>query len=131
MKPRTQGMHWIRPVKRLAIYLRDGMACVYCGESIENSDVRFTLDHLKPYSQSGSNRPTNLVTACVRCNSRRGKRSWMVFCLGVAEYLGCSESIIIDFVQKTRRRKLNMVAAKQLINQRGGFSAVMKGGKNE
>lgn len=27
-----QGMNWIRQDKRLAIYLRDGLACVWCGE---------------------------------------------------------------------------------------------------
>lgn len=42
MKKRTQGMNWIRKDKRLAIYMRDGMACVYCG---------LTLDHLKKFRQ--------------------------------------------------------------------------------
>jgi 5-methylcytosine-specific restriction endonuclease McrA len=27
---KRQGMNWIRPEKRLAIYLRDGLACCYC-----------------------------------------------------------------------------------------------------
>jgi len=40
---RTQGMNWIRKEKRLAIYLRDGLACGYCGQSIEDG-AKLTLD---------------------------------------------------------------------------------------
>jgi len=68
-----QGSKWIRPEKRLAIYLRDGMACAYCGRGIEDTDEspQLTLDHITPRSKGGSNEATNLITACVRCNSRR------------------------------------------------------------
>ena len=34
--PATNGSKWIRPEKRMAIYLRDGLACVYCGEGVEH-----------------------------------------------------------------------------------------------
>lgn len=122
-------MKWIRSAKRLAIYLRDGMACVYCGVAIEDGAFRFTLDHLKLYSQGGSNRATNLVTCCVRCNSSRGKRSWRSFAEDAATFLDLEPERIISFIQKTRRRKFNLAAAKQMIDQRGGFSAVMKGEK--
>ncbi len=30
-----------------------------------------TLDHMQPRSMGGSNHETNLVTACISCNSRR------------------------------------------------------------
>ena len=30
------GRNWIRPEKRRALYLRDGLACVYCGDSLED-----------------------------------------------------------------------------------------------
>jgi 5-methylcytosine-specific restriction endonuclease McrA len=43
-----QGMNWIRQEKRLAIYLRDGLACGYCGDSVENG-AKLSLDHLKPH----------------------------------------------------------------------------------
>ncbi|KKK72946.1 hypothetical protein LCGC14_2898780, partial [marine sediment metagenome] len=35
-KEKNQGMNWIRPEKRLAIYLRDGLACCYCGATVED-----------------------------------------------------------------------------------------------
>lgn len=61
----SNGM-WIRPHKRLAVYLRDDMACVYCG-----AEENLTLDHLRPRTKGGSNSDSNLVTACTGCNSSR------------------------------------------------------------
>ena len=48
-----QGANWVRREKRLALYLRDGLACVYCGEGVEDGVV-LTLDHLVPHSHGGS-----------------------------------------------------------------------------
>lgn len=33
----ANGSKWIRPEKRLAIYHRDGFACIYCGATAESS----------------------------------------------------------------------------------------------
>ncbi len=127
-KERNQGMNWIRPEKRLALYLRDGLACCYCGDTVEDG-VRLTLDHLRPYASSGSNNPSNLVTCCAKCNSSRGKRSWKLFAGRVADYLnhGVSAAAIVQHVETTRYRSLDLAAAKQLIERRGGFTAALKG----
>jgi 5-methylcytosine-specific restriction endonuclease McrA len=69
-----QGMNWIRKEKRLAIYLRDGLACCYCGGAVEDG-AKLTLDHIKCHDHGGSNDATNLVTCCHSCNSARGARS--------------------------------------------------------
>lgn len=124
---RDQGMNWIRPEKRLAIYLRDGLACCYCGDSLEDG-AKLTLDHLRPYSSGGSNAPTNLVTCCHRCNSSRGNRSWKLFAAKVAGYLnhGIKGASIIEHVTTTRGRKLDVAAAKELISRRGGFAAALR-----
>jgi hypothetical protein len=124
---RTQGMNWIRQSKRLAIYLRDGMACVYCGNGVEQG-VKLTLDHLTPYSKGGSNDETNLVTCCLTCNSSRGNRSVSAFAKGVAAYVnhGVTAADILAFIRKTVRRKLNMTEARELIERRGGFVAACK-----
>ena len=66
-----QGSKWIRKDKRLAIYLRDGMACAYCGGTVESTGTHLTLDHLLPCSDGGGNHEGNLVTSCLSCNSRR------------------------------------------------------------
>ena len=63
---------WIRPEKRLAIYLRDSFRCVYCCSDLHDADPRdVTLDHLRPKADGGSNGETNLVTACRACNCSR------------------------------------------------------------
>ena len=125
---RTQGMNWIRKEKRLAIYLRDGLACCYCGESIEGNGARLTLDHLKPYSKGGSNEPKNLVTCCLVCNSSRGNRTVKVFAAGVSIYKGkpTTTQSILGFIRITTRRKLDINAALELIARRGGFVAACK-----
>lgn len=121
-----QGMNWIRPEKRLAIYLRDGLACCYCGESVEQ-DAKLTLDHLTPHSKGGLNEPANLVTSCHRCNSSRGNRSWKGFAAKVAGYLnhGVTPAAIIAHITNTRRRVIDVTAAKELIARRGGFTAAL------
>ena len=118
---RTQGMNWIRKEKRLAIYLRDGLACCYCGQSIEDG-ARLTLDHLTPYSKGGGNDATNLVTSCLICNSKRGNRSVKAFAAGVAHYAGQhTTATILAFIKDTTRRKIDIKAALELIARRGGF----------
>ena len=120
-------MNWIRPVKRLAIYLRDGLACAWCGEGIEDG-VKLTLDHLTPHSRQGSNDQTNLVTACHRCNSSRGSRSVQKFAVAVAEYLdhGIASQDILTHVRETAKRAIDVRAAAELISRRGGFTAALK-----
>lgn len=119
MKRRTQGMHWIRDEKRLAIYLRDGMACIYCGATVEDESTILTLDHIKPYSKSGSNDATNLVTACRHCNSSRGDRALTTFCKAVAEYIKGDAQDIMRRIQRHRRRKIDVAAAKRIMEERG------------
>jgi len=63
--------NWIRRDKRLAIYLRDGFECVYCGAKAESPGVMLSLDHLICRSAGGGNNASNLITACMHCNSTR------------------------------------------------------------
>lgn len=66
---------WIRPVKRLAIYLRDGFVCLQCGDDLHHATPsEITLDHRVPRSRGGSNEASNLYTCCRSCNSARGAR---------------------------------------------------------
>lgn len=74
-----QGSKWIRKDKRLAIYLRDGMCCAYCGVGVEELDAPLTLDHLLACELGGTNEHTNLVTCCGKCNSQKqdlSMRGW-------------------------------------------------------
>jgi hypothetical protein len=121
-----QGSKWIRPERRLALYLRDGMACCYCGASVEDGAL-LTLDHIRPSSRGGSNEASNLVTCCRRCNSARGTRPVTEFAAAVAEYLGHGTTgvEIVAHVAKVRRRAVPLDEAKSLIARRGSVAAVI------
>lgn len=124
------GMNWLRIEKRLALYARDGFACCYCGAGVED-EVKLTLDHLTPYSKGGTNSATNLVTCCSRCNSSRGNRAWRKFAGSVAGYLnhGIQAEQIIEHISRTRKRVIDVAAAKELIARRGGFTAALRSTK--
>jgi len=124
---KNQGMNWIAPPKRLALYLRDGLACCYCGATLEDG-CRLTLDHLIPHSLGGGNDTTNLVTACLICNSSRGARSVKQFAKKAAAYLnhGITTRQILAHIRATTRRPFDIAAAKDLIARRGGFSAALR-----
>lgn len=121
-------MNWIRKEKRLAIYLRDGLACVWCGEGVEDG-ATLTLDHLRPHSKGGENGATNLVTSCARCNSSRGNRTVRGFARAVASYLdhGVEAGDIVRHITRVRTRNVNVNVAKELIERRGGFTAALRG----
>jgi len=56
---------------RWKLAARDGaMACVYCDETLPPE--KLTIDHVVPRSRGGSNRQTNMVLACYRCNHAKG-----------------------------------------------------------
>jgi len=52
---------------RQNVFKRDNFECQYCGTRRE-----LTLDHVIPSSRAGQHTWTNLVTACKRCNARKG-----------------------------------------------------------
>ena len=114
-----QGGKWIRPEKRLAIYLRDGLACLYCGATLEDG-AELSLDHVVPHCQGGGNGAGNLVTACRRCNSSRGARSVRAFAEAVADYLGhgVQADEIVRRVRNAQRRAIPLDEAKQVIARR-------------
>lgn len=117
--PAASGGKWCRPTTRLAIYLRDGLACVWCGATLEDGAV-LTLDHCQPHSNGGGNEPTNLVTCCRKCNSGRGTRSLAEFARAVAEYVnhGATAEDILRHVTNCRRRKLPRAEARKLVARR-------------
>ncbi|TAF53912.1 MAG: HNH endonuclease [Oscillatoriales cyanobacterium] len=59
------------PLTRRNVFARDGHTCQYCGYTGED----LTLDHVFPRSRRGGDTWENLVTACVRCNVRKGNRT--------------------------------------------------------
>lgn len=120
------GAKWIRREKRLAIYLRDGLACCYCGAGVEDG-AQLSLDHVVCRSRGGTHEATNLVTACLRCNSSRADRTVARFARAVAAYLnhGVRATDILAHIRACRRRRIDVAAAKALIAARGGFTAAL------
>ena len=58
---------WKKVRKR--IIARDQGICAYCGQ--ENST---TVDHVLPVVRGGDDSESNLVCACVSCNTSKGKK---------------------------------------------------------
>lgn len=56
---------------RKNILRRDSHKCVYCGKS----DSSLTIDHIIPRSKGGEDRWENLISACPKCNSKKGDRT--------------------------------------------------------
>lgn len=111
-------MNWISQQRRLAIYLRDGLACAYCGTSITDG-AKLTLDHLTPYSLGGGNESDNLITCCAKCNSSRGNRTVATFAEGIAGYLGVEKKCIIRHIKNCVRRKVDTKKALEMIKRQG------------
>jgi 5-methylcytosine-specific restriction endonuclease McrA len=66
----AERMWKVPPVNRREVLRRDHHSCQYCGSS-----KRLTLDHVLPRSKGGPHTWDNVVTACERCNSRKGDRT--------------------------------------------------------
>lgn len=123
-----QGSRWIRRERRLAIYLRDGLACSYCGATIEEDGALLTLDHVIPVSKGGSNCSQNLVTACQKCNSSRGDRDVADFAEAVARYLnrGVKVADIVRSIEEKLEQPVDVKAALEIMRRRGNWQSCLK-----
>lgn len=94
---------WIRNTTRERIYRRDGHTCVYCGATA--ADALLTLDHVMPRALGGNNATTNLVTACIHCNSARKTAPVAEFARYIADN-GIDPKTIANRVRNAQRRQL-------------------------
>jgi 5-methylcytosine-specific restriction endonuclease McrA len=58
---------------RRNIFYRDKNRCQYCGKVFPQK--RLNLDHVIPLSRGGKSTWTNVVCACIECNTRKGART--------------------------------------------------------
>lgn len=56
---------------RWKIFNRDSFTCQYCGKNPTDDGVKLHVDHIKPKSKKGSERSSNLITACSDCNHEK------------------------------------------------------------
>jgi hypothetical protein len=118
--PNQHGRKWIRDDKRLAIYLRDGLHCVWCCKCIEHG-IGFTLDHVKCRKKAPNNEAKNLITACHECNSRRRDLDVAHFAALIADEHASTGMMILARVNRLRARSLSRfrAQAKLMLMQRG------------
>ena len=57
-------------LSRRNVFVRDGHACVYCGDTAD-----LTIDHVLPRSRGGGSSWENLVSCCRPCNLEKGQRT--------------------------------------------------------
>ena len=98
-----QGSKWIRREKRLAIYRRDNHTCVYCAADLACQVA--TLDHVRPCELGGTNHESNLVTACLSCNSAKRDLPLSAF-LAILTDKGIETSQIRRTIENATRRKI-------------------------
>lgn len=53
---------------RQEVFRRDHFTCQYCGKK----NVELTIDHILPRKLGGKHAWTNVITACISCNRRKG-----------------------------------------------------------
>ncbi len=61
------------PYSRRNVFMRDEGICQYCGR--EPAWGKLTVDHVHPRCRGGGSSWDNVVTACGRCNTRKGGRT--------------------------------------------------------
>jgi hypothetical protein len=118
------GSKWCRPSKRLAIYHRDGFACVYCGATLDERAL--TLDHVRPRRGGADNSATNLVTCCLRCNSVKQDltmRQWFV----LLRMSGVDTSRLSAKIRRHTARPIDLSVGRAILARRRGKTVLIAG----
>jgi 5-methylcytosine-specific restriction endonuclease McrA len=83
-KKRRARMHGgrVTVAEWIEIKARYKSRCVYCG-----SRQNITMDHIVPLAKGGRHEPTNIQTACRRCNTRKSATDPIVFAQRIGRLL--------------------------------------------
>ena len=57
---------------RQNVFLRDKFVCQYCGREFPEKELN--LDHVLPRDKGGKTTWENIVTSCIRCNTRKANK---------------------------------------------------------
>jgi 5-methylcytosine-specific restriction endonuclease McrA len=89
---------------RFKVLERDGFKCRYCGRGAP--EVRLDVDHVVPFREGGTDDPSNLLAACVDCNSGKSGHP-----------LGISDSSVTDQKHIPRARgRSGLVVSGQVVS---------------
>ncbi len=87
------------PLTNVALFQRDQNLCLYCGNLYDYDAL--TRDHVVPSSRGGKDTWDNVVSACRKCNHRKGNRlvhecrmqlRALPYVPNIAEYLALTNS---------------------------------------
>ncbi len=70
---RVSGRTFTPPLTNALLFARDQQVCMYCGSDFPVREL--SRDHIIPTSKGGHDLWTNCVTACRRCNNRKGNKT--------------------------------------------------------
>lgn len=121
-------MNWLPQWRRLAIYLRDGLQCCWCGLTLEDG-IKLTLDHATPRAAGGSNASSNLFTCCLTCNAKRRDSDLVSFALQMSHEWFCNEVMpenILSHIVEQLHKPIDAAHTKALLRERGNFSTTLK-----
>jgi 5-methylcytosine-specific restriction endonuclease McrA len=110
-------------MRRERVFERDGYRCVYCGEVFPADDL--TVDHVQARVRGGDRSRGNLVTACMGCNTLKGRRR-------LAEFLRAEPRARANFFRLARhvwRRHLRAVAEEMEERDEGRGRGPAEGGR--
>lgn len=130
-KQNWYGMNWCRPTTRLAIYLRDGMGCLWCGKGVEDG-IALSLDHKVPVKKGGTNDPSNMFTSCCSCNYKRQDKPVATFARVLARerhievFVGTVARTTVNRIRNAVRRSLPREEAREMIRRRGSVKKVLE-----
>lgn len=96
------------PLQRKNIFVRDEFTCQYCAKKCNNSP---TIDHIIPRSRGGGQTWNNSVTACIKCNQKKGNKTPKEAKMSLIKKP--VQPTINEFAQK----KLKLLGIKDLINE--------------
>ncbi|MGE9266837.1 MAG: HNH endonuclease [Verrucomicrobiales bacterium] len=57
---------------RANVFIRDKFTCQYCAQTFPEKDLN--LDHVVPRARGGKMNWENIVTSCIKCNTRKGHK---------------------------------------------------------
>ena len=64
---------YVPPLNNQTLFRRDAYLCMYC--SLRFPSRELSRDHIRPFSQGGTDAWTNVVAACRRCNNQKASRT--------------------------------------------------------
>ncbi len=71
--PGNTRRDYVPPLNNQTLFRRDGYICMYCSARFPAREL--SRDHIRPFSQGGTDAWTNAVAACRRCNNQKASRT--------------------------------------------------------